>query len=67
MSASDFACVAWRKSSWGGEGQNCVEVACSTGGVRAVRDGKRPDGAVLVLDTDVWRAFVGGLKEGPLV
>ena len=41
----------WRKSSYSGSGNNCVEVA-QAGGTSAVRDSKDPDGGHLVFDGD---------------
>lgn len=45
--------VKWRKSSYSGGGQDCVEVA-AVGGTVAVRDSKDPDGGRLVLSPRGW-------------
>jgi hypothetical protein len=57
------ACLPWRKSSYSGGGNNCVEVAEITGGC-AVRDSKNPDGGHLTLGADLWRAFIADIKRG---
>ena len=55
--------ATWRKSSYSnGTGGNCVEVADLPGG-RAVRDSKHPEGPVLVLTRDAWRAFLQGIES----
>ncbi|HEX6361246.1 MAG TPA: DUF397 domain-containing protein [Actinophytocola sp.] len=38
--------TSWRKSSFSGSGDLCVEVACVPAGI-AVRDSKDPDGPML--------------------
>jgi hypothetical protein len=54
---------AWRKSSYSGGGNNCVEVA--PGAVScAVRDSKNPDGAQLTFGADAWQAFITDIKRG---
>ncbi|MEU8266611.1 DUF397 domain-containing protein [Sphaerisporangium sp. NPDC049002] len=53
----------WRKSSRSGSnGAACVEVAMNLSGVVAVRDSKDSPGPVLLVASEEWRAFVGGLK-----
>lgn len=48
--------LKWVKSSYStATSGNCVEVAVSPGGGRAVRDSKNPGGAVLLLTADQWR------------
>lgn len=49
--------MIWRKSSYSSDSANCVEVAELPGAV-AVRDSKDPDGGVLLVSLDAWRAFV---------
>jgi|HubBroStandDraft_6_1064221.scaffolds.fasta_scaffold141133_3 hypothetical protein len=55
--------VRWRKSSYSGQGANCVEVA-QLRDATAVRDSKNPDGPVLTFPADAWGAFVAGVKSG---
>jgi hypothetical protein len=56
---------AWRKSSYSGSnGGNCVEVAVLADDGRAVRDSKDPEGPVLALGPDGWRAFTVAIKAG---
>jgi hypothetical protein len=54
----------WRKSSYSGSGNNCVEVARPAAGVVAVRDTKDRQGTPLVIGPEQWRRFTGGLKAG---
>jgi hypothetical protein len=56
---------AWRKSSYSGGGNNCVEVA-QAGGISAVavRDSKNPDGGRLIFGAAAWAAFITGIKRG---
>ncbi|MBF8185054.1 DUF397 domain-containing protein [Nonomuraea sp. K274] len=56
--------LAWRKSSYSGSGDNCVEVAALPDGSQAVRDSKEPDGPVLTFTPGEWDAFVKGVKDG---
>jgi Domain of unknown function (DUF397) len=55
---------AWRKSSYSGGAQNCVEVAGNLPGAVGVRDSKDPDGQALVFATTAWRAFADRVKSG---
>ncbi|AUS78914.1 DUF397 domain-containing protein [Actinoalloteichus sp. AHMU CJ021] len=53
----------WRKSSRSSNGaHDCVEVG-STSAVVAVRDTKNRAGGMLVVDHEVFAAFVGSLKR----
>ncbi|MFF8189927.1 DUF397 domain-containing protein [Streptomyces bobili] len=53
----------WRRSSYSGNtGGDCVEVADGFRGAVPVRDSKNATGAVLILGTDAWRAFLDGLR-----
>jgi len=54
----------WRKSSYSGSGNNCVEVA-STGHGVAVRDSKT-QGETLTFTVPEWRAFTEAMKAGKL-
>ncbi len=60
---SDITAVQWRKSSYSGSGNNCVEVASMAAAV-AVRDSKNPDGGHLVFGVKDWEAFLSGIKRG---
>jgi hypothetical protein len=53
----------WRKSSYSGGGNNCVEVA-QAGGISAVRDSKNPDGGHLTFGAEAWEAFITDIKRG---
>jgi hypothetical protein len=55
--------IQWRKSSYSGSGNNCVEVATVADGC-AVRDSKNPDGGHLTFGAQAWKAFVSGIKHG---
>ncbi|MEE1930374.1 DUF397 domain-containing protein [Streptomyces sp. TRM 70351] len=57
----------WFKSSYSGNGGNCVEVAAnlvSSDGVVPVRDSKNPAGPVLTVTAGSFAAFVAGVKGG---
>jgi Domain of unknown function (DUF397) len=55
--------LSWRKSSYSGGGNNCVEVAEIASG-RAVRDSKNPDGGHLTFGVGAWQAFLTDIKRG---
>ena len=62
---NDLTRAAWRKSSFSGSGNACVEVAdLDGGGGRAVRDSKDPTGAHLRFGAFEWAAFTTGVKSG---
>jgi hypothetical protein len=56
--------LAWVKSSLSLANGNCVEVAGLPDGGIGVRDSRDPDGPVLRLTPDEWRAFLGGVRDG---
>ena len=58
--------AAWRKSSYSGQSQNCVEVADNLRGGVAVRDSKDPDGPALVLAPAAWGALARRVRGGEL-
>ncbi|MBH5335074.1 DUF397 domain-containing protein [Streptomyces pactum] len=67
LMAHDLIDADWIKSSYSGNGNNCVEVADLTGAVPAgvgVRDSKDPDGPALVVSADGWSAFVSAVRRG---
>ncbi|WP_424536939.1 DUF397 domain-containing protein [Sphaerisporangium viridialbum] len=53
---------AWQKSSYSGTDDNCVEVANLPSGGLAVRDSKNPSEPTLSCTSDVWHAFISGVK-----
>ena len=52
----------WRKSSYSGNGGDCVEVAASLPGTVAVRDSKDQDGLKLRFGDGAWRQFIEAVK-----
>jgi hypothetical protein len=60
----DLATAQWRKSSFSGAAQNCVEVARNLPGIVAVRDSKNPHGPALVISRAHWAAFADSVKAG---
>jgi len=58
----DLAGAGWRKSSFSGAAQNCVEVARPRPGAVAVRDSKNPEGPVLIVSRARWAAFTDSVK-----
>jgi hypothetical protein len=60
---------AWRKSSYSGGGNNCVEVATGAATTAAavtvaVRDSKDPEGGELAFGAPAWTAFTTAIKRG---
>ncbi len=68
MTNEKFA--AWRKSSYSGDGNSCVEVGVTWGSSRAaaapvigVRDTKRNGrGPVLAFSASAWQEFLGRIR-----
>lgn len=56
--------AVWRKSSYSGGANNCVEVAGNLPGIVAVRDSKDPAGPVLSFSRREWAAFTGAIRGG---
>ncbi|MEU8266327.1 DUF397 domain-containing protein [Sphaerisporangium sp. NPDC049002] len=61
---TDLSNAEWRKSSFSGSGNNCVEVASNLPGVIGVRDSKDPAGPALIFTPGEWSAFVSGVRTG---
>ncbi|WP_232661413.1 DUF397 domain-containing protein [Pseudonocardia sp. TRM90224] len=53
----------WRKSSFSGSNNECVEVRLGKNEVE-VRDSKRPQGYVLRFTTAEWSVFLNGVRAG---
>ncbi|WP_084010974.1 DUF397 domain-containing protein [Pseudofrankia sp. DC12] len=53
----------WRRTSFCGETNACVDVAFRPTGV-AVRDSKDPSGPVLLFTTAEWAGFLRGVHNG---
>lgn len=60
----DICRAVWRKSSYSGAKNNCVEVASNLPGIVAVRDSKDPHGPALVFTPVRWAAFAAKVKAG---
>ncbi|WP_179813269.1 DUF397 domain-containing protein [Allostreptomyces psammosilenae] len=56
----------FRRSSHSGQGGNCVEVASTSDGGRAVRDSKDPHGTIHFFSPSEWSAFLTALRTGHL-
>lgn len=52
----------WRKSSYSGGGNQCVEVAMVKGRQVAVRDSKNPAAGTHVFSPAVWSCFLDSVK-----
>jgi uncharacterized protein DUF397 len=62
---SDLAGTRWRKSSFSGAGNDCVELVVATAGA-AVRDSKNPDAGHIEFANAGWDTFMGAVKHGNL-
>ncbi|WP_327677414.1 DUF397 domain-containing protein [Kitasatospora sp. NBC_00458] len=60
----DHSAARWRKSSFSGPDNECIEVADGFSGVLPVRDSKDPQGPALVFSAAAWAAFVAGVRAG---
>jgi len=58
----DLSRAPWRKSSYSGNGNNCVEVAAS--GRPSVRDTTDRDGATEIFSGQAWRRFTARVRRG---
>jgi hypothetical protein len=61
MTEPDLSRVSWRKSSYSGGGNDCVEVAFIDG-VVAVRDSKDPDGGAFAFSSLGWNGLLDALR-----
>ncbi|WP_380283690.1 DUF397 domain-containing protein [Kitasatospora purpeofusca] len=60
----DLTNAPWRKSTYSGGQNGCVEVADGYPGVMPVRDSKDPNGPTLLFPTDAWQSFVTAIRAG---
>jgi hypothetical protein len=65
MSEAKSSQVQWRKASHSGGGNDCVEVAFTSGGT-AVRDSKDPEGGAFNLPSAGWRGLLDTARSGGL-
>ncbi|MFI5616813.1 DUF397 domain-containing protein [Streptomyces sp. NPDC051567] len=61
MNTADPRNTTWRKSSYSGVGGDCVEVAETADGGRAVRDSKDTARTGLRCTAPAWAAFLHGV------
>lgn len=61
MTEPDLSRVSWRKSSYSGGGNDCVEVAFIDGAA-AVRDSKDPDGGAFAFSSLGWNGLLDALR-----
>jgi hypothetical protein len=59
----DLSRAPWRKSSYSGNGNNCVEVA-TAGGLVAVRDTTNRDDVAELFAARTWQRFTALVKRG---
>ncbi|MFF2652458.1 DUF397 domain-containing protein [Streptomyces sp. NPDC058045] len=58
--------AVWRKSSYSGGNNQCVEVADGFPDVMPVRDSKTPEGPCLVFGVSAWASFTRTVKDSEL-
>ncbi|WP_329425677.1 DUF397 domain-containing protein [Streptosporangium sp. NBC_01495] len=56
----------FRKSSYSGTGNDCVEVATNLPDLIAIRDSKDPSGPVLAFSPTAWNNFLTGIRNGEI-
>lgn len=62
----DLTGAVWRKSSFSGSGNACIEVAGLPGGT-AIRDSKLGTASpVLAVTAPQWAAFIAGIRDGEI-
>lgn len=59
----DTSRAAWRKSTYSGNGGNCVEAGVAVADWVLVRDSTDRSGGTLGFPSLAWQAFGEGLKE----
>jgi len=63
MISPDLSGADFRKSSYSGGNNNCVEVATNVPGVVAVRDSKNRTRPALTFSPRAWRDFLAGVRD----
>jgi Domain of unknown function (DUF397) len=58
--------ISWRKSSFSGNGGNCVEVGTGVPGKIAIRDTKRREDGVHVVTCEAFAALLDDIRAGNL-
>ncbi|WP_344258162.1 DUF397 domain-containing protein [Streptomyces sodiiphilus] len=53
----------WQRSSYSGQGGNCLEMAPLRDRRLPIRDSKYPDGPALTLPAGSWTSFISALKR----
>ncbi|MET8541449.1 DUF397 domain-containing protein [Kitasatospora sp. NPDC004799] len=61
---SDLAGAAWRRSSYSGNGGQCVEMAAGFPNLAPIRDSKDPHGPALLFPSEAWASFVAAVRSG---
>jgi hypothetical protein len=61
---SDLSQVIWRKASLSALNGGCVEVATNLPGINALRDSKRPEDGVHVVDRVAFTRFLHDVQGG---
>jgi hypothetical protein len=62
MNTPNLEAAAWRKSSYSGQGGDCVEVADGVPGFMPVRDSKDASSLVVTFSGRSWSAFIAEVK-----
>jgi Domain of unknown function (DUF397) len=60
----DLSNASWRKSSFSGANNNCVEITGNLPGIVAIRDSENPGGPTLAVTRARWAAFMAAVKAG---
>lgn len=63
MDDQDLSRAPWRKSTYSGNGNNCVEVAAADGLV-GVRDTSDRNGVTVILGSRSWQLLMARVKHG---
>ncbi|WP_329090789.1 DUF397 domain-containing protein [Streptosporangium sp. NBC_01469] len=66
MISPNLSDAEFRKSSYSGTGNDCVEVATNLPDLIAIRDSKDPSGPVLAFSPTAWNNFLTGIRNGEI-